>query len=395
MKILLINSVCGYGSTGKLCTDIADDLSGRGHTVVIAYGRGTAPDNFSDSTLKMGLKLNPAVHGAYARMFDTSGFGSKVATLRLLQWVKEFDPDVIHLHNLHGYYINIKLLFQYLKTCNKRIIWTLHDCWAFTGHCCYFEYVRCDKWKTGCKNCGQKKEYPRNLGRDRSSSNYIRKKTLFCDVPNMTLVTPSHWLAGLVKESYLSDYPLTIIPNWTDTDIFHPVSGDFKAKYNLQNKKIVLGVASVWDHRKGLDYFLRLNRILDDRFQIVLVGLSKMQKEKLPPDILGITRTADRNELAEIYSAADIFVNPTLEDNYPATNLEAISCGTPVISFDSGGSGESARLYGQVIEKGNMQQLVQAIENITENRTEFDLPDLRQMGLHCREEYVKLLEGEP
>lgn len=392
MKILMINSVCGIKSTGRICTDLADELTKRGHIVKVAYGRGQVPPTYKNMTYRIGHEADAYIHGCYARLCDASGWGSKTATERLIAWIKDFDPDVIHLHNLHGYYLNIQILFDYLKKANKRVIWTLHDCWPFTGHCCYFDYVQCEKWKTGCSNCPQKNEYPASLLWDRSEINYIRKKALFSGMDHLLIVTPSRWLASLVKSSFLSAYPVYVIPNWVNLHRFIYTHGDFRARYHIKRKYIILGVASVWDRRKGLDVFLKLNCTLGDDYQIILVGLSEKQQKELPKGIIGISHTSSTEELAEIYSSADLFLNPTYEDNYPSTNLEAIACGTPVISFDSGGSGESADLFGIKVPKNDIEALKQAIKSITGGTKELVPPDLEHINRLSFEKYCQLLE---
>lgn len=361
MKILMINVVCGIRSTGRICTDLASALEAKGNEVKIAYGRESVPTQFEKYALKVGTDLDVNLHALKARVFDCSGFGSKRYTRKFIKWVKEYDPDIIHLHNIHGYYIDIEVLFDYLKSCNKKIIWTLHDCWSFTGHCVYFDFVDCDKWKTGCGHCPQKSEYPARVGFDMSRKNYRRKKELFTGVNNMTLVTPSKWLANLVSKSYMKEYKTKVIYNGIDTNIFRPTKTSIKEKYNCQDKKIILGVAAVWDKRKGLNIFIELSKYLERDYQIILVGLSQTQIRNLPCNIIGIERTNDIHELVELYSAAYVFVNPTLEDNYPTTNIEAISCGTPVITYKTGGSTESAKMYGIVVAQNTINELVKAI----------------------------------
>lgn len=361
MKVLLINVVCGIRSTGRICTDLATALETQGHEVKIAYGRENVPKQFQKYAVRIGSDFDVKIHGLKARLFDGAGFGSKLATIKFIEWVKEYDPDIIHLHNLHGYYINIEILFTYLKTCNKRIIWTLHDCWPFTGHCTYFDYVNCQKWKIQCENCPQKHSYPTSEFIDGSKKNYSIKKELFTGIKNLTIVTPSKWLANLVSQSYLKEYPVKVVNNGIDTNVFKPTRGSVIEKLGCQNKKIVLGVASVWDRRKGFETFLSLSKILDNKFQIILVGLTSKQINELPEEIIGIARTQNMRELAELYTAADVFVNPTLEENYPTTNLEAIACGTPVVTFETGGSVESARLYGVVVPKGDVEKTADAI----------------------------------
>lgn len=362
MKVLQINSVCGIKSTGRICTDLADILVQNGHDCRIAYGRETVPEKYQHYALRIGTQRDVMYHALSARFFDNAGFGSRCATQKLICDIRAYDPDVIHLHNIHGYYINIQILFNYLKSCGKKIIWTLHDCWSFTGHCAHFDYAGCDKWKTGCNRCPQKREYPKSDGLDASCRNYRRKKELFTGVPNVTLVTPSHWLADLTRQSYLREYPVVVIPNGIDTEVFRPTESNFRADHHLENQKIILGVASVWTDRKGLQDFVKLSKMLDDTYKIVLVGLSKEQIQNLPGNILGIERTNSTKELAELYTAADVCVNPTYEDNYPTVNLEAQACGTPVITYMTGGSSESVPKNNQV-PKGEFYAVAKCIRD--------------------------------
>ena len=361
MKILMINSVCGIRSTGKICTDLANELEHNGHEVKIAYGRESVPERFQKYAVRIGNNIDVKLHALKARFIDASGFGSKRATKKFIRWVKEYDPDIIHLHNLHGYYINIEVLFNYLKDSGKPIVWTLHDCWTFTGHCAHFELINCSKWKNQCENCCQTKNYPKSFIFDNSRRNYQLKKKLFTSMENLTIVTPSYWLANLVRESFLGDNEIEVINNGIDTNVFKPTAGDFRAKYNLENKKIILGVASAWGKNKGLYDFVKLSEMLDDEFKVVLVGLTKEQQKKMPPQILGITRTDSVTQLAEIYTAADFFVNPTYQDTYPTVNLEAQACGTPVITYRTGGSVESVPAE-QTINPGDLTALCQMLK---------------------------------
>lgn len=372
MKVLQINSVCGLGSTGRIATDIDTVLKENNMESYIAYGRNTSVKN--DHVLKIGSKFEYYLHGAFTRIFDNHGlFGSEWATKNFIKKIKAIEPDVIHLHNIHGYYINIKILFDYLKESGKPVVWTLHDCWSFTGHCANFSYAQCDKWKVGCSNCPQKNKYPASVLFDNSKANYQKKKELFTSIENMTIVTPSHWLADLVKQSFLSKYPVRVIHNGIDTNVFKPADGTtMRQKYGLADRFIILGVASLWEPRKGLNHFLELSGIIDDDSTIVLVGLNDQQISDLPGNIIGIKRTSSVNELAQIYSAADVFVNPTLEDNFPTVNLEALACGTPVITFNTGGSPESIdNSCGYVAEIGNLNGVKKYIEQVRSDGKEF------------------------
>ena len=365
MKILMINVVCGIRSTGRICTDLATELEAQGYEVKIAYGRYEVPEKFQKFAVKIGSDFDVKLHAIKARLFDACGFGSKTATKKFIAWVKEFDPDVIHLHNIHGYYINVEILFDYLRTCGKKIIWTLHDCWAFTGHTAYCEALNCEKWQTGCGKCPGLKNYPKSFI-DRSAANWIKKKKLFCGIPNMTIITPSKWLAGLVEKSFLAEYPVKVIHNGIDTTKFFPMENDFRDFYGIGNRFMLLGVATAWDEMKGLSDYIKLAEKLDDNYKVVLVGLTPEQIAKLPRNILGIKRTNSVKELAYIYSAADLYVNLSYCENYPTCNLESIACGTPVLAYDSGGNSESA-LNGIIIPRGDINAALKAIKNLRQN----------------------------
>jgi glycosyltransferase involved in cell wall biosynthesis len=365
MKVLQINSVYGIGSTGRIAQDLNNLLIEKGYQSYVAYGRESITED--KNIIRIGSKFDNYFHVAVTRLLDRHGFASKRATKELIKKIDEINPNIIHLHNIHGYYVNIKILFDYLKENNKKVVWTLHDCWSFTGHCSHFDYVGCENWKTKCQNCPQKKEYPASYFIDNSKKNYIDKKIIFnkLDDNNLIIVTPSDWLADLVKKSFLKNYKIKVINNGIDLDQFRPLKTDFKEDHNIRNKLIILGVASKWTKRKGLKYFIDLANKLDDNKVIVLVGVSKFQKNKLPKNIIGIERTNDVKELIEIYSAADVFLNPTLEDNFPTTNLEALACGTPVITFNTGGSVESVNNnVGRIVEKGDINSIIKIVNNL-------------------------------
>lgn len=390
MKVLMINSVCGIRSTGRICTDLADILKKQGHECLIAYGREYVPEKYENISYRIGADIDIKLHVLKSRFFDAAGFGSKKATQRLVEKMIEYDPDIIHLHNIHGYYVNVEILFNYLKTCGKKIVWTLHDCWAFTGHCAHFDYANCNKWQSGCFMCPETSNYPKSLC-DHSTVNYERKKESFTDVKDMIIVTPSKWLADLVQKSFLKEYPVNVISNGIDLDKFRPTKGTFRQNYRLENKKIVLGVASAWTEKKGLNDFEKLSEMLDRSYQIVLVGLTEKQKEKLPVSILGITQTNDVTELAELYSAADVFVNLTYEDTYPTVNLEALSCGTAVITYQTGGSPETLpSCCGRVVSKGNLIEVKKAVEELCSGKIILDC-DRAALGKEaCYQKYLDL-----
>lgn len=350
MKVLFINSVCGIGSTGRICTDLAQQLEAEGNEVKIAYGRkGTVPEQFQKYAVRIGTDFDCKIHAIQTRLFDTHGFGSKHATKEFLKWAEEYKPDLLWLHNLHGYYINVEMLFDWIKQHPEmQVKWTLHDCWAFTGHCSY---------------CSQLRRYPACFAMSSVSKNFERKRKAFTGVKNMTLITPSKWLADLTRQSFLKEYPVEVHYNTIDTSIFKPTPSDFRERYGLQDKIIVLGVANVWEDRKGLFDFYKLAEMLDDRYVLVLVGLSEKQIKNLPKNIKGVQRTNSPQELAAIYTAADVFVNPTYEDNYPTVNLEAQACGTKVITYDTGGCKETLHIKeSALVQTGAIQVVAEMIE---------------------------------
>ena len=343
MKVVLINSVSGRGSTGKICVDIANEFIRNGDQVVIAYGWNPVPDQYKAISFKIGNPFSTYKAVFFSRLFDNDGFSCYHEPKKLLKFLDEYKPDLIWLHNLHGYYINVRLLFDWIRT-NKNVAikWTLHDCWSFTGHCAYFDFVGCEKWMNGCEKCPNKSKYPKSLLFDCSKKNYIKKKALFTSIETkrMTLISPSNWLANLIHSSFLKQYEIVVKNNTIDTNVFRRVDSDIKAKYGIKNKRIILGVASVWDNRKGLNDFLRLASIVNSNYAIVLIGLNKNQIKKLPKNIIGINKTENQNQIAEWYSSSTCFFLPTYEDNYPTVLLEAKACGCPTYSYDTGGCKE-------------------------------------------------------
>ena len=362
MKFLFINGVCGFRSTGKICSDLATRLEELGHESKIAYGRESyVPDQYKKYAIRVGNDIDLKLHAFFARLFDNSGFGSVKATKKFLTWVEQYDPDIIHLHNIHGYYINIELLFEYLKKRNKRVIWTLHDGWAFAGHSARCDMIGCERWKTGCYKCPKQKEYPKAYI-DRSKHNWIKKKALFSDLERLTIVTPSEWLAEEVRQSFLKKYPIRVIHNGIDTEIFHRVNSSFKEKNGLKGKKILLGVSTAWDEMKGLSDYFKLADVMGEDYKVVLVGLTEDQKRRLPQNVLGITRTNSVQELIEIYSATEVHVNLSYCDTYPTVNIEAASCGVPTVSYRTGGSPEYVEQSGGiVVDKGDIIAVTKAI----------------------------------
>ena len=371
-RVLLVNTVVGTGSVGRLTLGLYKALTLNGYECMVAYGRDTHPEDING--YRIGQDFDVYVHGGLSRLTDRHGFYSTKATKDFIQVIEEFKPDIIHLHNVHGYYLNIRVLFEYLKSTDIRIIWTLHDCWTFTGHCSHFEYIGCMKWQNGCFACEQLSEYPKSLGKDNSAKNYADKKRLFTGFEDLTLVTPSNWLKSRVEQSFMGEYHTVVVPTGIDLTAFHPVEEERTAdnlifrlrnSLNLRNKNVLLGVANPWRDRKGLAHFVNLSKMISSRCVIVLLGLNDAQLSELPDSIIGIGHTDSVEELAALYSMADIYINLTLEDTFPTTNIEALSCGTPVVTYRSGGSAESIDdTCGIAVEKNSIQGVVAAIDTI-------------------------------
>ena len=371
MKILQINSVCGVTGTGRIVADLYEAAVNRGHECIIAYGEHKFHnDPGTMQTMEIGTMRDCNLHAVATRIWDGQGFASRRATADFLKKVEEYQPDVVHLHNLHGYYLNIELLFRYLKQKKIKVVWTLHDCWPFTGHCVYFQNAGCDKWKTECSHCPLTKEYPASLLLDRSKQNYHKKKELFTGIEDMTLIVPSHWLEKQVQESFLKEYPIRVVYNGINLETYHPTASNFRAKYHLQDKFIVLGVANVWSERKGLSTFLQLAERLGEDYKVVLVGLSKEQIETLPENVLGFPRTDTPRELAEIYTAADIFLNPGREETFGLNVAEAMACGTwPIVYADTACAEVVEQGMGQIVT-GDLPELERAIRERREQGVE-------------------------
>ena len=335
------------GSTGGIMMKEHKELLAVGEDSYAFWGRGREAENANEMRFASNLEVKLDV--LQTRLDGKAGFHSKAATKRLLARLDEIAPDVVHLHNLHGYYANVEMLFEWLATRECKVEWTLHDCWAFTGHCAYFTYVKCAQWQSHCaytNRCPQLDTYPKTYSKAACSWNFEQKKRLFnlVSVDRMKLIAPSQWLADLVGESFLSKYPVEVCHNTIDTSVFKPTPSDFRERYGIGDRFMILGVASPWTERKGLADFVRLARDLDsEKYAIVLVGLSEKQVREMPEGVVGLVRTDSREELVDIYSTADMFFNPTVEDNYPTVNLEAEACGTPVVTYDTGGCAETVR----------------------------------------------------
>ena len=364
MKIVQINTVCDNDSTGKICAGISKQLTVHGVENYIIYTSGHSPHPHG---IRCAEKF-PKLQALCSRMLGNYGFNSRGTTNRIISELERISPDIVHLHNLHGHNVHLGILFSYLKEKNLKVFWTFHDCWAFTGYCPYYDIAACNRWQTGCQDCPQRSRYSWFF--DRSNLLYKKKMQLFLGL-DLTIITPSQWLADQVKQSFLKEHPVKVIHNGIDLSLFQPKVSTFREKYHLEKDKfILLGVASLWAARKGLDVFVRLaQRLNPEKFQIVLVGTNDKIDKQLPANIISIHRTENQEQLAEIYSAADLFVNPTREENFPTVNIESLACGTPVLTFRTGGSPEMLdETCGYVVEKDDLEALLQQINSAYEKR---------------------------
>lgn len=362
MNILQINTVYAEGSTGKIVMELSRVCKENG----IENRAAVRCADKQTGVMEISGRTDSRIHGKLAQYTMHKGCFSYRRTKRFLKKVDKDRPDIIHLHNLHGSYVNIGLLMDYAKRNDIPVVFTLHDCWAFTAICPHFGIVNCDRWQTGCGNCPQRKKYSSSW-LDLTGRVWNLKKKWFTGVKSMTVVTPSAWLASKVKDSFLKDYPVRVIRNGIDTDIFQPTPSSFRQRYGLENKKIVLGVAFGWSYEKGIDIMAALSERLREDYRVVLVGTDERAEKLLPNRIISVRRTYSQRELAEIYSAADVFVNPTREEAFGLTNIEALACGTPVITFRAGGSPECIdETCGTAVEIDDLDGLVKEVVRISE-----------------------------
>lgn len=372
MKVVQINTVCGSGSTGKICIGISRVLDNAGIENYILFTSGQSKDPHS---IKCAEKF-PKMQALRSRILGNYGFNSRKTTELLIEELERIKPDVVHLHNLHGHNCDLARLMMYFRQRCTKLIWTFHDCWTFTAYCPHFAMVKCDKWKTGCHHCVQRRTFSWFL--DRSDKIYEQKKESLKGL-DLTIVTPSKWLADVVKESFLKDYPTVVLHNGIDLNTFCPRESNFRVKYGIgKDQFLILGVAVKWVPRKGADVFIRLAEQLDpEKFRIVLVGTDETLDRQLPQSIVSIHRTSNQVELAEIYTAADLFVNPTREDTFPTVNMESLACGTPILTFRTGGSPEILdERTGWVVDCDDEEAMLQSIVDI-EKRRPFNEEDCR------------------
>lgn len=389
MKVVQINAVCGKGSTGKICVDISKLLTEKGIENYILYSLGK-------SEYPLGIKFTNdkylKIQALKSKLLGSFGFNSQAATKRLIKELEKINPNIVHLHNIHSNDINLEILFNYFRSKPQiKLYWTFHDCWAFTGYCTYFDISGCNKWKLNCYDCPQRKSF--SFAFDKSAKLFEKKKKLFSGL-NLTIVTPSKWLADLTKQSFLKDCDVKVINNGINLDIFKPTESNFREKYNLQDKKMILGVAFDWGMRKGLDVFIELSKRLTDSYQIVLVGTNSKIDEQLPKNIISIHKTANQSQLAEIYTAADVFANPTREENYPTVNMEALACGTPIVTFKTGGSPEIIdEKTGVVVNVNNIEEFEKSIIDSCESgKYTMEACINRAKSFNCKDRFLEYVD---
>lgn len=370
MKLLLINTTCNWGSTGRLVEAIADIALNEGWETCIAHGsRYVNPSKHS--TYRIGTRFGNYLHVLESMFLGNHGNGSRMATKRLISKIESLSPDVIHLHNIHGYYLNYNLLFRYLRECNIPIVWTLHDCWPFTGHCTHFDHIGCIKWLKQCSECPLIHSDYKSLVFDRSFRNYSNKKSIFTDMPNLTIITVSKWLQSIVAKSFLGDYPIKVIYNGIDIKLFKPTSSDIKNRLGIKNKILLMAAATDWNKNKGLYDYIKLRNVLSEDYCILLVGVSPKVKKKLPSSILTLEITQDQKALVELYSAADIILNLSYLETFGLTTIEGMACGTPCIVYDRTASPELVTdKTGIVVSAGNISELAQAVYTIIDRGKE-------------------------
>lgn len=381
-RIGIINSIYPYGSTGRICFEMQKSLQDRGFDVTCFHGEGveTGPSNYNFS-----FKFSKCINAFLSRLDDRAGFHSKIETKRLLNKLDEFSPNLLIVHNMHAYYLDLELFLNYVSNKKIPVIFVLHDCWNFTGHCSHFDYIQCKKWKNQCVKCPQSKSYPKSFLCDESTKNYNEKKMLFSKIENKVFITPSFWLESLVRESFLKNNPIVTIHNGIDLNAFKKQRVDKRS-----DKKIILCVANVWDERKGLNDVVTLSHLVHDEYKIKIVGRLK-NRVKLPPNIEHISHTNNALELARLYSSADAFFNPTYEDNYPTVNLEALACECPVVCYRTGGATEMLDSKCTV-EKGDLKNALKVIEQITEDGL-YSFPDRLLFDKKLQyEKYLEMIE---
>ncbi len=360
MRVASINTVAEISNApGRIMTDIGAAVLNNGGEVFIAYGRGEGCN--IASSYKIGDTFDFIKHTSLSRIFDSEGLHSRKATMKLIQRLERFSPEIIHLHNIHGHYINYKILMQWLNATNIPAVWTMHDCWAFTGHCAYYSANKCNKWKdSSCRDCKFKKSYPRSIIYSKSERNFARKSTAFKSLNNLSIVAVSQWLADEIRQSFLGDYPIKVIPNGINTEVFKPYPSTIGKKHRI------IGAAANWRENKNIDFFNRLASKLPDDYEIALAGDIPCKIDK---KIISVGKIIDNAELAKFYSTGNVFINSSREETFGMTTIEAMSCGVPVIVNNVTAIPETiAPGTGFAIDIDNIEHVLNTIEKIRSSK---------------------------
>ena len=395
-KLVLISAAFNCGAPGIIVEQIGQMAQSAGWEVAVVHGcRHYFPSNLR--TIAKSTRSDEYLHALKGILFDAHGLGSKSHTKQIVKLLENYKPDLIHLHNIHGYYINYPVLIEYLNTAKIPVVWTFHDFWPITGHCVHFDFVGCDKWKKGCFNCQYHKEYPFSIV-DRSKQNYDLKKKLFNSLENLTIVAVSDWVKSVLKDSFLGEQSINRIYNGVDTTVFSPKDSSFRHMHGInENDFMLLGVASPWSETKGIIDYFKLRGFLPPSYKIVLVGLTAKQMKTLPDGILGLERINSREELSEVYSAADVVLNLSYQETFGLTTVEGLSCGTPGIVYNRTASPELVSSdVGLVVEAGNIEALVDAIKQVRTNGKHFYSEACRHRAIYefdktkCYQQYIDL-----
>lgn len=394
-KLLLVNTYGNLWSTGRLAAEVGEVAKNNGWECYFAYASQAKPCGYQMIRINTSRVLNK-IHFFFSRILNLKGFGSWWETRKFIRTIKKICPDIIHLHNIHGDYLNIPLFFRFLKRANIPVVWSLHDCWAMTGGCTHFVYFRCEQWKTGCHNC------PRYKNKDRGGElrGFIRtmpwvykyKKQLFEAVPNLTIVSASEWLAQIARNSYLSIKDIRVIPNGIDVSIFKPYDNttEIRRKYDLRDKFVIMGVGTEWSVRKGFNDYLQLSQKLSSDFVIVLVGVDHLTQKQLPTNIIGISKTDNIAELALLYSTANVVTSLSYQEAFGLTPIEGFACGTPAIVYNNTALPELITPQtGIIVETGSIDKLVEAIEEIRSRGKQYYSPCCRETAEKFYNKYTQ------
>lgn len=380
MKVLIINLRIGTGSVGRIVSDLYSGIVAAGNECKIAYGRGDSGIVPANDTYRITSEFEIRVHAGLTRLFGNTGLYSTKSTKDFCKWIDDYDPDIVHIHGAYGYYLNFAELFMYLSKKNIWVVSTLHSCWDFTGHCCYFDYSHCSQWKTGCKQCNQKSSYPKSSFLDNTARNYRIKKKLYSRLNKCVIVSPSKWLANIATKSFLCNKDIRVINNGIDLESFS--YNENVPKIIDKSKPVILCVANNWEKRKGWDDVVTLSNIIGNNIQLVVIGVTEQQKKELSKDTIAISRTNSKEELAMYYSHSTVFFNPTYEDNYPTVNLEAAACRLPIVTYNTGGSPEILEYgdWGIVIEKQDYDSLLEYTLKLFDQKIKLDYSKVKQLS---------------